>query len=67
MCHWRDSLHVFNSEKFICCVQIQDVNNSLLEQQQSLSTIAERAAFSLDDDDQLQDTMLAAYWAAVNI
>lgn len=51
----------------MCCLQIQDVNNSLLEQQQSLSTTAERAAFSLDDDDQLKDTMLAAYWAAVNI
>lgn len=38
-----------------------------MEQRRSLSTVAERTAFNLEDDDQLQDTMLAAYWAAVNI
>ena len=51
----------------MCCLQTQDANNLLLEQGRSLSTTAEKATFNLEEDDQLQDTMLAAYWAAVNI
>ena len=51
----------------VCCLQIQDASNSLIEQGQSLKTTAKKAAFDMEDDDQLQDTMLAAYWAAVNI
>ena len=49
------------------CLQIQDANNLLKEQGRSLSTTTEKAASNLEEDDQLQDTMLAAYWAAVNI
>ena len=51
----------------MCCLQIQDANNSLIEQGRSLSTTAGKAASTLEEDDQLQDTMLAAYWAAVDI
>ena len=51
----------------VCCLQIQDANNSLIEHGRLLSTTAGKAASNMEEDDQLQDTMLAAYWAAVNI
>ena len=49
------------------CLQIQDASSTLMEQQRSLKTTAESAASNFEEDDQLHDTMLAAYWAAVNI
>ena len=44
-------------------MQINDVKIALNEKQRSLTT----AVPSVEPDDQLQDTMLAAYWAAVNV
>ena len=45
-------------------LQINDANVSMMEQRQTLSISAKKTA--LEEDEQLQDTMLAAYWAAVN-
>ena len=44
-------------------MQINDVKLALNEKQRLLTT----AVQILEPDDQLQDTMLAAYWAAVNV
>lgn len=49
------------------CLQINDADNLLMEHRRALGTTVEKAVFNLEDDDQLQDTMLAAYWAAVNV
>lgn len=46
-------------------LQIIDANVSMIEQRRSLSIPAEKTV--LEEDEQLQDTMLAAYWAAVNV
>ncbi len=46
-------------------MQINDVNNLLLEEQRAVTVTAQKD--DMEQDDQLQDTMLAAYWAAVNI
>lgn len=43
-------------------MQIRDVKNALTEKQRSLTTAT---AQDCEPDDQLGDTMLAAYWAAV--
>ena len=46
-------------------LQINEVNNSLIQEQQAISVTAGNDA--MGEDKQLQDTMLAAYWAAVNV
>ena len=45
------------------CVQINDVNNALIQEQRALNVTAGKD--DMEQDDQLEDTMLAAYWAAV--
>ncbi len=46
-------------------MQINEVNNSLILEQQAITVTAGNVA--MEEDEQLQDTMLAAYWAAVNV
>ncbi len=46
-------------------MQINEVNNSLIQEQQAITVTAGNVA--MEEDEQLQDTMLAAYWAAVNV
>ena len=43
-------------------MQINEVNNSLIQEQQAITVTA-----AMEEDEQLEDTMLAAYWAAVNV
>ncbi|KAL0047340.1 hypothetical protein WJX82_000943 [Trebouxia sp. C0006] len=47
------------------CHEINEVNNSLILEQQAITVTAGNVA--MEEDEQLQDTMLAAYWAAVNV
>lgn len=46
-------------------MQVNDARNSLLQEQQGVALKAGKDV--MEEDEQLQDTMLAAYWAAVNI
>ncbi len=46
-------------------VQINEANNSLIQEQRAITVTAGNDA--MGEDEQLQDTMLAAYWAAVNV
>ena len=46
-------------------MQINEVNNSLIQEQQAITETAGNDV--MGEDEQLQDTMLAAYWAAVNV
>jgi len=46
-------------------LQINEANNSLIQEQQAMTVTAGKD--DMGEDEQLQDTMLAAYWAAVNI
>ncbi|KAL0037535.1 hypothetical protein WJX77_001411 [Trebouxia sp. C0004] len=47
------------------CHEINEANNSLIQEQQAITVTAGNDA--MGEDEQLQDTMLAAYWAVVNI
>ncbi len=46
-------------------MQINEANNLLIQEQQAITMTAGNDA--MGEDEQLQDTMLAAYWAAVNV
>ncbi|DBA74717.1 TPA: hypothetical protein ACH3X2_009379 [Trebouxia sp. C0005] len=47
------------------CHEINEANNSLIQEQQAITVTAGNDA--MGEYEQLQDTMLAAYWAAVNV